>query len=290
MARRGRFVSTIAPTGRSGTRPATRPASHPRAAPDTAAPRRALAAALWQAAASADNTTGRVYLASRRAWPPAAINWPLPPSVRWLPRERSPKRDETTSWYGLPDEAAGALVFAYRAQDATEAEAVTLLCVSAAAERIAWPFQAGPAKVRTAGNAGPAAVFEARPGDPSGPIHVAEGELDALTLTLAPWCEPGRVIARRGTSGLLAAAQTGSGPVTFHCDGDGAGRKAAARAQPHVQSQGRHCQVKPYEDGDPADRLARFIEAAEETGESETAAWRFLCGLYSGVAKDKETA
>ena len=286
------FVSTITRTGRSGVRPATRPSSRPRAVPDTAEPRRALAAALWQAATCADDTPGRAYLAARRAWPPASISWPLPPSVRWLPRERAPGRDETTSWYGLPDRAAGALVFAIHAQGGTtEAEAVTLLCVSAAAERIEWPFKS-PAKVRTAGSGGPAAVFETQPGDdPSGPLHVCEGEVDALALALAPWCETGRIVARRGTSGMLNAAQAGTGSVTLHCDGDPAGRKAAAAAQAHVQAQGRHCRIEPYEDSDPADRLARWIiEAAEEAGESETSAWRFLCGLYSGVAKDKETA
>ena len=281
------FVSASPPASpRAGRR-----AIRPRAAPVDAEPRRSLASALWAAAACADDSPGRDYLAMRRSWPPAATSWPLPPSVRWLPRSQAPPRDEAASWYGLPDRAAGALVFAIRAQDTTSAEAVTLLCVSAAGKRIEWPFKS-PAKVRTAGSAGTGAVFETRPGaDPSGPLHVCEGEIDALSLTLAPWCGPGRIVARRGTSGLLNAAQTGTGAVTLHCDGDPAGRKAAAAAQAHIQAQERHCRIERYPDGDPADRLARWItETTKETGESETAAWRFLIGLHSGVDKDKETA
>ena len=68
------------------------------------------------------------------------------------------------------------------------------------------------------------------------PVHVAEGEADALALALAPWCGPGGVSAAGGTSGKGIAPALGTGPVVLHCDGDKAGRKAVLAAADAIET------------------------------------------------------
>ena len=109
----------------SGSGPCARPSRTPRTAQSGAEPfsgadsprpdpRRELARRLWEAAAPADDSPGRAYLAARMAWPPAGIGPDLPPAVRWLPASADPDRDPTAKWYGLPASCAGALAFAWR--------------------------------------------------------------------------------------------------------------------------------------------------------------------------------
>ena len=81
-------------------------------------PRERLARALWAAAGPPDSTPGRAYLARRRSWPPAGTGPELPATVRWLPVSKAPAADQATKWHGLPDGAAGTLVFAWRAAEA----------------------------------------------------------------------------------------------------------------------------------------------------------------------------
>ena len=225
-------------------------------APD---PRAALVAQLWARSVPADATPGRLYLALRLAWPPHGIGPDLPATVRWLAHEASPGSDRAAKWYGLPDGAAGALVFAWcRPGDADpDPRAVSMEAIGAAGERIE------PRWRRTFGTRA-GAVFEARaPRGGDSPVHVAEGEADALALALAPWCGAGGVYAAGGTAGMRTdperfAALT-SGPVVLHADDGEGGGGAAAKAQARIQATGRGCRVEWYRDGDPNDELAAYL-------------------------------
>ena len=129
------------------------------------------------------------------------------------------------------------------------------------------------------------AVFEARaPRGGDSPVHVAEGEADALALALAPWCGPGGVSAAGGTSGKGIAPALGTGPVVLHCDGDKAGRKAVLAAADAIEAAGRECRVE-WCAGDPADALAEWIgeragirdfDGGEARGDADRGAWHDL--------------
>ena len=244
-------------------------------APD---PRAALVAQLWARSVPADATPGRLYLALRLAWPPHGIGPELPAAVRWLDANTAPGKAPAAKWYGLPDGAAGALAFVWRDTHTEDPDprAVSMEAIGAAGERIE------PRWRRTFGTRA-GAVFEARaPRGGDSPVHVAEGEADALALVLAPWRGPGGVYAAGGTPGLRTDperfAQLGSGPVVIHADEGGQGCKAAGEAQARIQSAGRECRVEWYA-GDPADALAEWIGARAaireyEGGEAREAADR----------------
>ena len=246
-------------------------------------PRAELVARLWARAAPADPTPGRLYLALRFAWPAAGIGPELPATVRWLARGGEPR----SYWPGVSD-AAGALAFAWRRPDG-ELATLTLMAISAAGERVLWKREdtEGPGNTKSwviprTSRAGTA--FETRaPSCDADPVHVAEGEADALALALAPWCGPGGVYAAGGTSGLHGVARgnlklPGRGPVVIHADEGGQGCKAAGEAQARIQAAGRECRVEWYA-GDPADALAEWIGARAaireyEGGEAREAADR----------------
>ena len=243
-------------------------------------PRVRCARSLWDSAGAADDSPGRAYLARRWAWPPVGTPDPassgeggtgagvpnamnatqLPASVRWLDATAAPKPDRAAKWYGLLAGAAGALTFAWRTPDALAA--VSLIAVSDAGERVRWFPRRDRlgAKVMTLG-ARSGAVFEARPAPaPDAPVHVCEGEVDALALTLAPWTGPGRVVALGGTSGMKRAAELpGTGPVVLHCDGDRGGEAAVRSARDAIEAAGRECSIAWRRDGDPAGELAEWL-------------------------------
>ena len=247
--------------------------SEPISAPDPgedARPR--LVRALWAAAAPADDSPGRVYLAWRRAWAPAGTGPNLPASVRWLARERAPDPDPAAKWYGLPSGAVGALVFAYRPLPLPAPEplpaALSLLAVSAAGERVTW-FGERAVKVRSVGSrAGLAGlVFTARPGPAGEPLHVAEGEVTALTL--ASWCGlgPGAVVAAGGTSGLRNVELSRCfHTVNVWADRDAGGEgqlSAAALAERLEAAEGRRVRIElPPFVGDWNDVLVKAREAS----------------------------
>ena len=274
-------------TDPAGSRGASRRDSAPGSA-DSGPPdaRTALARRLWKLAGAPDTGAGRVYLARRFAWPPLGIGPELPATVRWLALERAGFEDRAAKWYGLPREAAGALAFAWRlpgeTDPATAPTAVSLLAVSEAGERVTW-FGERAVRVRTCGSR-TGAVFVARRGLVSGPIDVAEGEIDALALCLAPWCGPGAVLAVGGTSGMRRAATLGSGPVVLHCDGDRGGRDAALAASEAIREAGREARIE-WHAGDPADALAeclreraaiRELDGGEVREAAERGAWTDL--------------
>ena len=248
-------------------------------------PRIELARRLWRLSGAADDSPGRVYLARRFAWPPAGIGPELPATVRWLPVESGRFEDRAAKWYGLPRGAAGALVFAWRRPGetgpATAPAAVSLIAASDAGERVTW-FGERRVRVRTCGTRA-GAVFVVRRGLVSGPLSVAEGEIDALALSLAPWCGPGAVLGVGGTAGMRRAAALGSGPVALHCDGDRGGRDAALAASEAIREAGRVARIE-WHAGDPADALAEWlseragmrIEGGEAREAAKRGAWKDL--------------
>ena len=157
--------------------------------------------------------------------------------------------DRPAKWYGLPAGAAGALVFAWRIPDALAA--VRLIAVTDVGVRVRWFVRRDRlgAKVMTLG-ARSGAVFEARPGTADGTLHVAEGELDALALAIAPW----------------------TGPVALHGDGDRAGRGAGLKVAAAIRDAGRECRIERCgPDEDPTRRWPETWVSAPRSG-STTAA------------------
>ena len=238
-----------------------------------------LAARLWDSAVGADDSSGRIYLARRWAWPPAGIGPELPPSVQWLPAG-AVAANPALKWRDVPVGAVGALVFAWR--KGPKLVAVSLLAVSETGARVGW-FDKQRVKVRAVGSR-TGAVFEARPGAGTDTLHLCEGEVDGLALSLSPWCVPGRIVAVGGTSGLRRVETLGSGAVTIHADGDAPGRAGVERAR-HVVSS-RKCGIEWYGPGeDPASSLAGWVgeraaihefEAGLPREESTRLAWQRL--------------
>ena len=221
----------------------------------------AVLARVWARSVPADDQLARVYLARRFAWPPRGIGPDLPATVRWLAREAAPGSDRAAKWYGLPDGAAGALVFAWRDTNNPDPapRAVSLVAVSTTGERVPW-FGDPARKVYMLGARGGLA-FEARSasGGAGDVVNVAEGEADTLALVLSPWCARGAVYAVGGTAGKGIAPALGSDPVVVHADGDGPGRAAALASADAVEAASRECRVEWYRDGDPADELKRWL-------------------------------
>ena len=293
-ARRADSPGSACPS-RDGARGPTHAGPSPESAPGEPErdPRALAARRLWAATVSGDDTPGRAYLTVRNVWPPRGLGPDLPRSVRWLSREAAPAVDRAAKWYGLPTGAAGALVFAWRRDgDRPKAwpAALSLLAVTAAGERMRWFVRLGSrgAKTATLGSRA-GALFEARAGGDAEPVHVAEGELDALALAIAPWAGPGRVVAAGGTAGMKALAARGTGPVALHGDGDRAGRGAGLKAATAIRDAGRECRIERYgPDEDPASTLAgdvgeraaiREYDGGLPRRAATRAAWRDVLGL-----------
>ncbi len=282
--------------GRGESRPVAHETALPRSEPRSAQaedPRIGLTRALWRSTTPPDATPGRTYLAARDAWPPRGIGPDLPATVRWLAADAAPAVDRAAKWYGLPPGAAGSIVFAWRSPAAPDRwpSALSLLAVSADGERLRWPMgrERGP-KMRTVGARG-GLVFEARPGADAEPVHLCEGEVDALGLALAPWTGPGRVLAAGGTGNMrgLAGSLPGVGPVVLHADADGPGGAAAGRVRAAVLAAGRECRIETYGPGeDPASALAgdvgeraavREFDGGLSRDEATADAWRDVLGV-----------
>ena len=210
----------------------------------------------------------------------------LPPDMRWLAAGDCCRPDSAAKWHGLPSGAAGALVFAWRpvrppalatgalrstAHHDPLPAALLLFALNEAAERETW-FGRDAVKVRAVGGRA-GTVFTARPPSSAAsnePVHAAEGEIDALALTLATWVGPSAVCAVGGTSELRRAVELpGSGPVTLHCDGDAGGREAGERARHAIEAAGWEGRVEWYAVGaDSASALPDWL--AEWSGIRES--------------------
>ena len=277
----GELVRAVWPsaTGRAHPRPSLTRSAAARFDLPGPEPRVELARALWRAGVTADDSPGRAYLAARLAWPPSGLGPRLPASVRWLAREEALGHVSTAKWHGLPAGAIGALVFAW-CDKGGELGGVSLVAVNEAGGRVTF---GRVAKVYMLGSRA-GATFMARRGELDGLIHVAEGEIDALALSLAPWCGSGAVLAAGGTAGLRRADKLGTGSVVIHADGDRGGGGAAATVQARIQAAGRQCSIRWYGD-DPADALSvwlrersavREADGDEARADADLGAWRDL--------------
>ena len=224
--------------------------------------RTGLVRALWDASQPADPTPGRVYLSRRWAWPPQGLGPDLPSSVRWLSVKSEPGANGDAGWFGLPQGAAGALLFAWRGDPSDAPGAVSLEALNATGTRLS------PRWRRTFGSRA-GLPFVARDATPGEPVHIAEGEVDALALVLAPWIGPGRVVAAGGTSGIRKAHRFATGPVTLHADGGRGGRTAALVASQTIRSAGYAVRID-WHDIDPAETFARRFTGRTKSSEQSS--------------------
>ena len=199
----------------------------------------AVLARVWARSVPADDQLARVYLARRFTWPPRGIGPDLPATVRWLAREAAPGSDRAAKWYGLPDGAAGALVFAWRDTNNPDPapRAVLLVAVCTTGERVPW--FGDPARKVYMLDARGGLAFEARSasGGAGDVVNVAEGEADALALVLSPWCAPGAVYAVGGTAGKGIPPR--SAPVRWWSMRTATGRGARRRLHSPMRSRRR---------------------------------------------------
>ena len=238
----GELLREVFPTRGGGV--ARFPAPAPRTRPDPVngheAARRAIAGRLWAAAAPADDTPARAYLAGRSVWPPDGIGPSLPASVRWLPRG-AVRRDVAADWYDVPEHAAGAIVYAFRQPGGATIRAVGLDALDADGRRPGkrWRRTFGQKK-------GAAFAVGAVGGDP---LVVVEGEADALA---SMWLYPGAEVWAAGGGGATALAPailTGR-RVVIEADPDGPGRDAALKLD---KALGGRAEISWNSGGDPAD-------------------------------------
>ena len=197
-------------------------------------------------------------MARRGLEPPPGAG--LPEDARWVDAEAVARPWPPAGWRGLPEGAAGSLVFGLRAEPGGAVEAVSLLAVSADAKRVCWPVKTGEAKVLPVGGT-MGMVFHARDG--TGPVQLVEGAVSAVALAWSPWMGPEGVpiVAVGSAGGFEAAVRRIDGPLVVHAEGDAAGRVAAGRCV--AAAPGRVRVVLYAEDEDPADRLAEWLRDRE---------------------------
>ena len=247
--------------------PEPRPAPAPRPPPDDNEP---MPVRIVRASRP-DSVVARRYLASRGAWPP---DKPLPRGVRWIPVSAM---RELGLWH-IPDDAAGALCFKFGNTSTRTLDAVQLDALTADGRLTA------PRWRRTFGAPAGAAFPALAPADdPGGPIHVAEGPVDALAIA---WWRGRQAWSSGGTAGLLALAgqlAVAERQVTIEADGDGPGWAAAMKLQAALVKLGTSAGMKDWPACDPAEGLAAEWEeraavleyvAAMPRAEAETEAWK----------------
>ena len=200
------------------------------------AARRAIAERLWAAAAPADRTPARAYLAGRLIWPPDGIGPGLPASVRWLPRGAA------VHWYDVPEHTAGAIVYAFRQPGDATIRAVGLDALDADGRRPGKRWR------RTFGQKKGAAFVVGAVG--GGPLVIVEGEADALASV---WLHPGAEVWAAGGGGAPALAPAileKRRRVVIEADPDGPGRVAALKLD---KALGGRAEISYNRGGDPAD-------------------------------------
>ena len=210
---------------------------------DPATPaKRALAARLLEATGPAYNTPARIYLARRWVWPPVGIGPDLPASVRWLPCEPAPPKDETTDWYGIPrlPSAVGAICFAFHSLTTDELTGVGLEALDSNGQRTPYTYK-GQHRERWRKNAGLKAGAVFTVGEGGAPLVLCEGEVTALACK---WLYPGSTVwATGGAAGLAAFIPVGEQPIIIAADGDASGRTAALTAAHRLREAGRAVQI-----------------------------------------------
>ena len=240
-----------------------------------------LAARLWNSAKPADGTPASGYLASRGAWPP---DRPLPDSVRWL-------AGAAADGLRLPPRTAGVMTCAWR----TPSAAATLLAVSM--EALTAEGQRTEPRWRQSRGTRSGCVFRVL-GDPAGPIHCCEGEVDALTIRTWQGAEAWAAGGSGGMRSLAPALAAAGRTIVLDVDGDAAGGRAAADLRGALVATGVDVRIAWSEPGsDPADDLvAHWSERAaiqENDGclsraAAETAAWREMAAEMPRTGEDSK--
>ena len=222
--------------------------------------------ALWGAGEPAESgTPGGRYLARRTGCTM------LPPSVRWCPADRWPRRKGIRP---LPTSATGALLYRFTSPSdpAGAIVALQIEAVNRNADSVRFdpaPNEDEPRKrpnVRGSLMAGRALV--AHHGDRTGRAHLVEGPIDALgvveLLGLDTFRRTGdTVIGAPGTSGFsVQTVSSYPGPVTLWTDGDDGGYLAAMRLARALRRLGRGVELRAAPEGQDWADVAR--EMAEE--------------------------
>ena len=235
--------------GRSPHRPSAKRAPID-VARSAANPNRAMPTRLW-AAAIPESDPVRRYLAGRGVWPPWLA---LPDTVRWLP---ATELIATHAFEGLPSlsEMKGAMLCAFRPPGVD----LTSAPVSVNVETLTNDgYQTRP---RFRKDRGPktGAAFVVRSGgtNGAGPIHVAEGEADALAIAcwrrVEAWAAGGSTLMPKLALPLIRTGRT----VVIEADGGVAGEYAAVALLEALASAGTNARIEWAMSGaDPADTLA----------------------------------
>lgn len=206
-----------------------------------------IARQIW-IAATGDPAPVRAYLETRRAWG----DGPLPASVRWLPREAAPPGVH------LPPAAAGGAVYSFT-NGLPIPHTVQVEPLTADGTRAPWDGKGGSIHRKTYGSMGQDAAFRvpSASGLATGPLHLAEGPVDALAV--AYW-RGAECLAAGGAARLpkltRRLAATGR-PVVIESDGDGPGRQHAEALTLALCQAGGRAHVHYWPAGtDPAGGLA----------------------------------
>ena len=264
VSRRARFGEIVravwAGSGDSRTSErSTRRPSFAKAAREATRPEQMAAAQLW-AAAIQDPGPVRRYLAARGIWPSCE---PLPGTVRWVPAD---ELIAARAFQGLPsaNAMAGAMVCAFRLPGADPAFVPPAVNVEALTN------DGQHTRPRFRKDRGPktGAAFVVRPGNANeaSPIHIAEGEVDALAIA---WWRRVEAWGAGGSSGVLPKLAlplllTGR-EIIIEADGDTAGRAAAGKIEAALKACGADVHVIRWPSGvDPADGLTEDWRAIRD--------------------------
>ena len=252
----------------------------------------AVANRIWGATME-DTAPVRAYRAARGAWPP---DTDLPSAVRWL----SLAAAERLNLF-MPRQSAGAVVYAFGLPGERRLRAVQIEPLTADGSRAPWPARKPGGKPVARQSRGPmrGAAFPVKPrgADPAGPLHVAEGPVDALAIAF--W-RGVQAWAGGGASGLVrllpALAATGR-EIVIEADDDPPGRSAATALQDALHCAGASARLIYWPGCDPADGLAANWEeraailendAGMTRVEAEAAAWNAMrpAGIGKPAGRD----
>ena len=243
------------------------------------------------AAAITDPGPVRRYLSERGAWPP----WgPLPDTVRWLPVD---ELIAMRAFQGLPSRKAmaGAMVCTFRLPGAHPASAPVAVNV----ETLTCDGRYTQPRFRKDRGPKTGTAFMVRPGgaNGTGPIHVAEGETDALAISCWRGVEAWAAGGARGFMPKLAQplilAERG---VVIEADWGEAGECAAVALLEALAGAGADARIEWAGPGaDPADMLSadwrairdelvatleHSMSRAEAEQTASNAAWEQLCPIW----------
>ena len=264
VSRRARFGEIVravwAGSGDSRTSErSTRRPSFAKAAGEATGPEQTAAARLWAAAVS-DPGPVRRYLAARGIWPSCE---PLPGTVRWIPAD---ELIAARAFGGLPNRSsmAGAMVCALRrpgADPASAPVAVNVEALTGDGRRTRPRF-----RKHRGSKTGAAFIVQASGMDGAGPIHVAEGEADALAIA---WWRRVEAWGAAGSSGVMPKLSlplilTGRETI-IEADGGAAGEIAAVMLLEALAGAGAEARILWAAPGtDPAELLSADWRATRD--------------------------